>query len=931
VNRGTRRVRGVPGVRGRALAAVLAATVVSCAARPFVGDTGIRPFAFDLWDVHCPSGLRVIFERAPGALTAGVTAVVGAGSAEDPAGREGLAHLVEHLTFRARNADSQPLRARLWSVGADYNAETGFDETTYHAFAPGQSLRALLQLEAARLLDPLQGLDEATFAVERDVVRNELRERNETHTFGAAFEAAYRTAFPSPHPYARPVAGSHDSLSALTLNDARRFVAAHYRPEKVTMVVVGDMDLAKVDAFVRETLPPALYGDPSHPRPVAPPPTATREIPAAPARTGLRRERAPVTTPELWISWALPGGHGPDQDVAEMWSTLTLQNFSRGRLADDDVGDIQLFASPGVRGSIFICRVELTEGKHPEASLRQVMEALPWISGDEVFLETRFRHLKLSRLRELAFDAESVISRSRRRAEYAYLTGNAGAYGATIETIKSITSDQARSFAERYLGVERARAVFVEPLGDGGPAGQAAPTAAAPAPDTDRKALPAITLRNLAALRHLGGLRAGKLDNGLELVVLPRPGAPVVTATLAFHGDRAAAGTGLPAAAAEALEVRAEESPGDYGISFEMSVGLDLAAATVRAGAGNLSRALDILAFATRSIDLDWPSDKFRETKLPLLRRQEASPQTRGERAVWKALFHGHPLGELPSADQMAARTARELENWLGRVVTPANGALVIVGDIDPAEAEAAARDAFSGLSGHGAPLPRPAPVAPRAAGPGAGVLDAAGGVIVTHRPGATQAALQLRCLLPPADVHGDAVHEVLADVVFARLEDDLRDETGATYGVHVSTSTLRGGTAYLTLDAEIANARLTPALGTLRRFWRYAPELGITAENVSRARDSLVSSRMLQYDTSRALAGELVAVWNQGWPLSSIDDAPANFGRVNATEVNAALRACAGNLVAGIIGDERVIRAALAATAPEPAPTSAPPASAIP
>src|SRR5262245_40625818 len=111
---------------------------------PFQGDTGIRPFAFDLWDVHCPSGLRVIFERAPGSRVAGVTTVVGAGSHQDPPGREGLAHLVEHLTFRAHGPGAAPMRVRLWEMGASYNADTRFDATTYHAVLPRDNLPQLV-------------------------------------------------------------------------------------------------------------------------------------------------------------------------------------------------------------------------------------------------------------------------------------------------------------------------------------------------------------------------------------------------------------------------------------------------------------------------------------------------------------------------------------------------------------------------------------------------------------------------------------------------------------------------------------------------------------------------------------------------------------------------------------------------------------------
>src|SRR5258708_12918374 len=100
---------------------------VSCAGVPQRGDTGMRAFGFDLWDVHCPSGLRVIFERAPGAATAAVAVVVGAGAVDDPPGKEGLAHLVEHLTFRAHGPGEGALWPPLSSLAASFNPSTHFD------------------------------------------------------------------------------------------------------------------------------------------------------------------------------------------------------------------------------------------------------------------------------------------------------------------------------------------------------------------------------------------------------------------------------------------------------------------------------------------------------------------------------------------------------------------------------------------------------------------------------------------------------------------------------------------------------------------------------------------------------------------------------------------------------------------------------------
>jgi zinc protease len=637
---------------------LLALAFVACATTPLKWESGIKPLSFDLWDVHCPSGLRVIFERAPGTQTAAIAAVVGSGAVEDPPGREGLAHLVEHLTFRTHAPDEPALWPRLWALGASFNASTDFETTTYHELFPATRLADAVAAEGRRLADPLAGVDEPVFAVERDVVRNELRERNETHSFGAAWAGAFRAAFPESHPFHRDLAGSHESTSALTLADARAYVRAHYRPDNITMVIVGDMELSQVETFVRALLPPALYGDPAHPRPVPPPPRAPTAPPEPPAARTLHRERAPVPAPELWIAWPLPGGFGRELRIAEMWSWLTGSNFYWGRFKNDDIAHVNLVSWPGVEASLFICRVQLTKGDHPEEVLREVVKELPWIGGDEVYLDERVRNMKLGLLRDLAFNAESPVERALERAAYAHRAGGASAYGPMIEQIQSITGDQAREFAERYLGADRARAVFIEPLADDAQPPRPIPAAQDLETLTGKQPLPPETWENLARVKHLAGLRRVTLDNGLEVVAVPRPGASVVTAQLAFHVDRTTTVTGIDQAADVARELRLEESPGDYGIGFGVDFGDDLATFTVRAGAANLPRALEMISFGARSLTVDWPNDKFREVRAPLWRRLEAQPEVRGDRAVWRAMF-GVDGERRPAGERLARRRGR--------------------------------------------------------------------------------------------------------------------------------------------------------------------------------------------------------------------------------------------------------------------------------
>ena len=138
--------------RAQSLAYLLltAALGTSCSPSPIRGETGIRPFAFDLWDVHCPSGLRVIVERAPESPVVGVTALVAVGGRQDPPGKEGLAHLVEHLAFRSHAPDESTVPGRLAAIGGAYNASTSLETTIYFEVAPAGNLPALAKIEGSR-------------------------------------------------------------------------------------------------------------------------------------------------------------------------------------------------------------------------------------------------------------------------------------------------------------------------------------------------------------------------------------------------------------------------------------------------------------------------------------------------------------------------------------------------------------------------------------------------------------------------------------------------------------------------------------------------------------------------------------------------------------------------------------------------------------
>src|SRR5205085_2750341 len=92
----------------------------------------LPPINFSIRKMVYPSGLTVLAERDDRTKLAGIFLVVGSGSTSDPAGKEGLAHYVEHLTFRSRPLDDRAFRQVLEESGGFFwNAFTSLDQTVY--------------------------------------------------------------------------------------------------------------------------------------------------------------------------------------------------------------------------------------------------------------------------------------------------------------------------------------------------------------------------------------------------------------------------------------------------------------------------------------------------------------------------------------------------------------------------------------------------------------------------------------------------------------------------------------------------------------------------------------------------------------------------------------------------------------------------------
>jgi insulinase (Peptidase family M16)/peptidase M16-like protein len=173
------------------------------------------------------------------------------GSRNDPPEYQGLAHYVEHLTFRDA-APFAPVFELYGQVGATkVNATTSPDTTNYYAVVPAAQLERALWIEARRLAVGLDALTDPPALEERQVVLREHALRFGNGTNLEAFGAVFDGLFPAGHPY-RGMRATTDSIGALSLADARWFFARYYRPDRLRLVLVGDFQAAQAKELIEK-------------------------------------------------------------------------------------------------------------------------------------------------------------------------------------------------------------------------------------------------------------------------------------------------------------------------------------------------------------------------------------------------------------------------------------------------------------------------------------------------------------------------------------------------------------------------------------------------------------------------------------------------------------------------------------------------------
>ena len=195
------------------------------------------------------NGLKILVKedhRAPIAIS---MVWYNVGSADEPGGITGISHVLEHLMFKGTKKNPLGVFSKtIAAIGGQENAFTSNDYTAYHEQIAAAHLAVSFELEADRMQHLL--LDKDEFSREIKVIQEERRMRTDTNPQALAFERFLATAHLTS-PYHHPVIGWMSDLKHMDVNDAKTWYQRFYAPNNATLVVVGDVQAAKVYSLAK--------------------------------------------------------------------------------------------------------------------------------------------------------------------------------------------------------------------------------------------------------------------------------------------------------------------------------------------------------------------------------------------------------------------------------------------------------------------------------------------------------------------------------------------------------------------------------------------------------------------------------------------------------------------------------------------------------
>jgi zinc protease len=435
------------------------------------------------------NGLNVILSEDHTAPIVGVDVHYNVGSKDEKPGRTGFAHLFEHLMFQGSAHLPKGEADRLIeNVGGSANGSTGQDQTVYWEQVPSNALEQALFIESDRMGWLLPTLDQAKLDNQREVVKNERRQSFEMQPYGTAFITLAANLWDPDFPYHWLPIGSHEDLSAATLDDVREFFRQWYGPNDASLAIAGDFDPGEARRLVEKwfgAIPPS------------PPPEHRRPTPRPLAEEKRVTIEDNVELPRLYVAWQTPKVFAEGDAQLDMLGAVLSEGKSARlvkRLVMDERIAQQISAGQSSQefASMFLVVATPKPGQTVDRLLAEIdeeIEKLKKTPPDEGELQ---RAVNTTESRAI-FGLEPVGGFAGRAASlnrYYFETGDPGFFPKDIGRYRKVKPEEVREVAARWLKKDARVVLTVMPrkvaLAPGMPGAPGSPTTRPARPANER-------------------------------------------------------------------------------------------------------------------------------------------------------------------------------------------------------------------------------------------------------------------------------------------------------------------------------------------------------------------------------------------------------------------------------------------------------------
>ena len=867
------------------------------------------------------NGLTVLVHEDRKAPVVAVSVWYNVGSKDEPKGSTGFAHLFEHLMFGgSENSPSSHIQTMNAAGATGLNGTTWFDRTNYFQTVPTPALDYTLYLESDRMGYLLGQVSQEVLDLQRGVVQNEKRQ-GDNQPYGLTYYATLEALFPEGHPYRHSTIGSMADLDAASMETVRDWFRQNYGPNNAILVLSGDIDEAKARELSQRYFGAIARGPVHTPVPAAVPTLA------APVEQVLHDR---VAQTRISRTWAVPGLNDPDSVPLSVGASV-LGGLASSRLDNVLVRDEQIASSVSAgnqafqRVSMFSYSAMVKPGADAEAVARRMDAVLADLiangpTQDEIDrVVTQFASRRIQGL-EMANGKASVL------AEGQLYSGDPDFYKKELAAYAAVTPAQVQAAMKKWLS----RPVYSQIVNPGereayvdaaaAPSG-AAPTPAAPIQRVAREATPAIgQVSNV----DFPAVERAALSNGIEVVYARSTTVPVTRVALEFdagvaadRADRLGAHTLMLNVMQEGTTTRDSKALAEaqerLGASVSVGSSMDRTTASLSTVTTNLQPSLTLLsdvvrnpAFAPAEVE------RLRAQRLAGLANEKTQPASLAGRALPPLIYgEGHPYGRSFSGtgDEAVIRglTRADLVADHAAWIRPDNAKLFVVSDLPLAELKPQLEAAFGDWR---APTTAKGTKAFNAALP-----QTTARIVLIDRPQSPQSLIYGGQVLPVSGTDDiltlTTANTVLGADFLSRINADLRETKGWSYGVRGNVSTLQNRSPYIVNAPVQANRTGESIAALIGQYERFLGADGVT--QAERDRTVLGDTRGLSgsYETSAQVLGALRSNALYGRPDGYQEALAGRINALTAQQMDAAARAAIkpDTFVWVVVGDASVVK----------------------